>query len=107
MIKDKYDYVRFKNTLKEMIENNDNDFLEMKIAREAANELYESLKLPTAQEHRLKKVEALVELYKLKDENIELYYVSDRTLEVQQALSAIRGIREQIEQLEKELEELK
>lgn len=47
---EKYDYVRFAKTLKEMLENNDNDFLEMKIAREAANDLYESLKTPTAEE---------------------------------------------------------
>lgn len=49
------------------------------------------------------KIGKLLELYRIKDEVIEMYNVADSTLERQQALSAIQAIREEIAQLESEL----
>lgn len=51
------------------------------------------------QQDHINKLRTIIELYKLKDENIELYYVSDSLLERQQAQQAITGIMEEIELL--------
>ena len=62
-----------------------------------------SLSNQQAQEQRLKKVEELSELYEIKDELLEVYNVSYSLSERQRALDKIRTIREDIQQLEKEL----
>jgi hypothetical protein len=49
------------------------------------------------------KVCKLLELYRLKDDLIEEYQVNDNTLERQQTLGAISGVREEIQGIEEEM----
>lgn len=54
-------------------------------------------------ERKAEATEKLLKLYQLKDEMVEEYQVNDNTLERQKTLGAIRGIREEIQQLELKL----
>ena len=56
---------------------------------------------------RAKKVEELLELYRSKDMHMEDYYTYGSFRGSQKALDNLRNVREEIEVLEKELEEMK
>ena len=56
---------------------------------------------------RAKKVEDLLDLYHLKDMHLDDYYTYGSLRGSQKALDNLRSVRDEIEVLEKELEELK
>ena len=65
--------------------------------------------IPTLEKalERAKKVEELLELYHSKDMHMEDYYTYGSLRGSQKALDNLRSVREEIEVLEKELEEMK
>ena len=65
--------------------------------------------IPTLEKalERAKKVEELLELYRSKDMHMEDYYTYGSLRGSQKALDNLRSVREEIEVLEKELEEMK
>jgi len=77
-------------------------------AKQEVKDIVKGIKMhviPTLEKdlERAKKVEELLELYRSKDMHMEDYF----TFGSQKALDNLRSIREEIEVLEKELEELK
>ena len=65
--------------------------------------------IPTLEKalERAKKVEELLEVYRSKDMHMEDYYTFGSLRGSQKALDNLRSVREEIEVLEKELEEMK
>ena len=82
------------------------------IAKQEVKEIVMCIKthvIPTLEKalERAKKVEELLELYHSKDMHMEDYYTYGSLRGSQKALDNLRSVREEIEVLEKELEEMK
>lgn len=82
------------------------------IAKQEVKEIVISIEthvIPTLEKalERAKKVEELLEVYRSKDMLMEDYYTYGSLRGSQKALDNLRSVREEIEVLEKELEELK
>ncbi len=82
------------------------------IAKQEVKEIVIGIKthvIPTLDKalERAKKVEELLEVYRSKDMHMEDYYTYGSLRGSQKALDNLRSVKEEIEVLEKELEEIK
>ena len=82
------------------------------IAKQEVKEIVMGIKthvIPTLEKtlERAKKVDELLRLYRSKDMHMEDYYTYGSLRGSQKALDNLRSVREEIEVLEKELEEMK
>jgi len=81
-------------------------------AKQEVKDIVKGIKMhviPTLEKdlERAKKVEELLELYRSKDMHMEDYFTFGSLRGSQKALDNLRSVREEIEVLEKELEEMK